>query len=221
MPIDYNAIEELLRQVEGPCQSRGYIPCRPWAYPARGLNYIGRETGDPRGVPAYISGKWRGLVAMGASGVTIATGCDLGQTDLPTLKEYGLPCAITDHFIHYLGKKRDRALQALYEEPLYITPEQAAEVDAAAHRGYLKKYVIPAYGRDSMFVFNDLPGPAQAVIMSVCFQKGCGGVARDWPRLWGYLTSGQWQKAHDELETGFTQYTNRRKQEAQYLRKIL
>lgn len=199
--LDMPYIEAFLSKVEGPRQTRGYIPC-----------FLGSGTANYRG-----EGDPSRYRAMGASGVTIATGCDLGQTTRKTLLSWGLPDAVASLYSFYFGKRKDQAIAALHSRPLTITAEAAAATDLAVHTGYLNRLVRPAFERASSLKFNDLPSQAQAVVMSVCFQKGCGGVARDWPILWGALTSGNWQLASRELMTGFRDYRTRRLEEGKLL----
>lgn len=206
--MDMTRISAFLARVEGPVQVRGYIPCYK----------IGGGTANYRGGPDPQS-----YQAMGASGVTIATGCDLGQTDEKTLLAYGLSRDIAKIFRPYYGKKRHKAIEALYRAPLAISGAHAKELNLAVHKGYLDAWVRPAWEKaarvhDPSASFDALPPQAQDVIMSVCFQKGCGGVARDWPKLWGYLTTRDWRRASEELNNGFRQYVSRRKTEGAHLR---
>lgn len=204
---DIKYISEFLTRVEGPRQTRGYIPC--FVRTGGTANYKGDA--DP-GI----------YTVMGASGVTIATGCDLGQTTLDTLREYGIhKQALLQTLVPYIGLKKSAAINALYKKPLMISMEDAEIIDHAVHGGYLDKYVRPAYDRDSSVKFDDLPKQAQAVVMSLCFQKGCGGVRRDWPKTWKYLTTQNWAAASHELQYGFTQYKNRRRIEGQLLEELV
>lgn len=198
---DLQFISNFLSKVEGRRQTRGYIPCHTRTGSA---NYLG-------------SGNPANYTAMGASGVTIATGCDLGQTDRETLLGYGLDAGICDQFQPYIGKKKGSAILALHKAPLIITEFAAEKTDLAVHSGYLARYVRPAFEKASGVSFDSIPREAQAVIMSVCFQKGCGGVRKDWPRLWGYLIRQDWPGAARELLTGFKQYRNRRREEGKLL----
>ena len=157
---------------------------------------------------------------MGASGVTIATGCDLGQTDTDTLHTYGLPSSIINQLRPYIGLRKSDALRKLADMPLVIAHDTAALLDECVHAGYLQKYVEPAYNRASSVKFADLPKQAQAVVFSVCFQKGCGGVRRDWPKVWQYLTTQNWPAAAAELQNGFYQYVCRRRAEGALLREL-
>lgn len=216
MAIDLAYIDEFLARVEGPCQRCGYVPARRLC-DGRGRNYIGADGVTAPGVPHAASGDPAAFAAMGASGVTIATGCDLGQTDAGTLAAYGLDAGIATRFGPYLGRRKAAALKALHIQPLRLGEAEARAVDAAVHAGYLRRHVIPAWERAAPAAFAELPREAQAVIMSCCFQKGCGGVRRDWPKLWGHLIRLDWQAAANELTRGFTQYRERRAAEGRLL----
>lgn len=216
---DIAYISDFLARVEGPRQRRGYVPSnrRP---DGKGRNYIGPAGTEPLGVQFPATGNPADFQAMGASGVTIATGCDLGQTDAATLSGYGLAEDIIRQFTPYLGLKKSAALNKLFAAPLVISGADATATDHAVHAGYLDRYVRPAYDRDSSVPFDELPKQAQAVIFSCCFQKGCGGVRRNWPRTWGYLTTQNWCKAADELIHGFRQYAQRRAIEGRLLKEL-
>lgn len=192
-------LSPLLLQVEGPCVTEGYIPCRPG-------NFYGRAYQDPS---MYV--------AFGVSGVTIGTGVDLGQTDAATLRGYRAPENLIVTFAPYIGLKASRAILKLSQLPLKIPSKDAILLDAAVHSGYLARYVIPAYEKASGKSWDTLPDRAAAVIFSCCFQKGCGGVRRDWPTLWRHFCNQDWAAAEHELITGFKQYTSRRQTEGRWL----
>lgn len=205
MPLNLTFMQAFLNRpgIEGPRRTRGYIPARPG-------NFLGKAGQDPAR-----------YTAIGASGVTLATGCDLGQTDAPTLRAYGLEPAIVNQLLPYTGKKRGTAIALLQRLPLTVSPETAQAIDAAVHLGYLKRFVRPAFETAAGVRFEDLPAQAQAVIFSCCFQKGCAGVRRDWPKLWAYLTRRDWLAAARELQHGFTQYTARRRMEGELLASVV
>lgn len=218
---DIKYISDFLTRVEGPRQRRGYVPCYVKSS-GKGKNYIGRAGTPDNGVEFPVTGSPLLYRAMGASGVTIATGCDLGQTDIPTLKGYGLAdIELLDILKPYIGKKKDDALLKLFDSSLLISAEQACVLDNAVHKGYLDKYVRPAYDRDSKKRFDDLPEQAQAVVFSCCFQKGCGGIRRDWPKTWKYFTTQDWNSAAYELQHGFASYKGRRTVEGKLLEELL
>lgn len=198
-------ISEFLKRVEGSF-TRLYIPC--FKKTGGSANYFGGANPE-------------NYTAMGASGCTIGVGCDLGQTNGAELLEYGLDPAIADIFDPYYGKKRDVAIRALHKSPLTVSQTVADAMSYAVHTGYLNKYARPAYDKDAKIKFDNLPLQAQAVVMSVCYQKGVGGVRRDWPRTWRYLTSGDWMRAASELKFGFSSYVGRRRIEGELLEELL
>lgn len=202
---DIEYIRAFLATVEGEQATRGYIPC--FLKGGGSANFTG--SGDP--------GRY---IAMGQSGITIATGCDLGQTDRATLTAYGLDPAITALLSPCFGLRKDKAIAWLARYPLSITRAQAQALDDAVHDGYLRRYVIPAWEKASGKSFADQPRQAQAVIMSLCFQKGCAGVRRDWPITWKHLVACNWKAAARELVTGFRQYAGRRRKEGKLLEEI-
>lgn len=198
--IAMDKIVEFLWEVEGKRKLVGYVPCYEG-------NYNGSRKPD-------------GYTPMGASGVTIGTGVDLGQTDAVELRGYGLGARAVQIYEPYLGRRRVAALDALYKRPLQVSESVAIETDQAVHGGYLRTYVIPAYDKASPVPFKELPWQAQAVVMSLCYQKGCGGVRRDWPKTWKYLTTQDWCKASHELQYGFTQYVGRRRKEGKLVEQL-
>lgn len=201
MALDLDFICEFLGKMEG-FFTVGYIPC--YLKAGGSANYKGGPNPDR-------------YEAMGQSGVTIATGCDLGQTDAKTLAAYGLCERIIGIYAPYLGKRKDRAIRQLHAAPLAVSYENARATDQAVHGGYLRRSVIPVYEKDSGKKFADIPREAQAVIMSICFQKGVGGTRRGAPKTWKHLCEGNWQAAANELLTGFTQYKSRRQAEGRLL----
>lgn len=188
--------------VEGRRQTRAYVPARPH-------NFTGAKRQSPRQ-----------FTAIGASGVTIATGVDLGQTSAAELAAYGLEPGLGLRLAPWLGLKRQAAIDKLARMPLTISGDLAARLDRAVHEGYLRRHVRPAFEKASGASFDSLPREAQAVIFSCCFQKGCRGVASDWPILWGSLIRQDWQAASHELLTGFRQYVGRRRKEGLLLARL-
>lgn len=209
MPIESRYISEFLSTVEGPCQTVGYIPCNKVG--GGTANYKGK--GDPE--------QYR---AMGVSGVTIATGCDLGQTTLGTLTGYGLDEGIAHQLAPYIGLKQGAALRKLHRLPLTVALVTANAIDRAVHAGYLHTYVIPAYDNFSpKHKFSYLPKQSQAVVMSLCFQLGCGGLKRRAPKTWAALCRGDWADASERLCNAslWEGYQGRRKQEGLLLKEVV
>lgn len=70
---------------------------------------------------------------VGHSGVTIASGFDLGSKSVGDLKALGLPTALVETLTPYLGLKLQDAVNKLSEKPLSISGADAALISSAAH----------------------------------------------------------------------------------------
>lgn len=207
MPIAIASITEFLRRpgIEGPQQVRGYIPCRP-------RNYYGD-------VPTT------GYIAIGASGVTIATGVDLGQREADEMIAWGLSEGIVNALRPYIGAKKRAAaaIAALHRLPLSVSRETADEIDAAVHAGYLRSYILPLYDAAAARPFADLPPQAQAAIMSLCYQRGPAWPRRHAPNTWAAFLRGDWADASRRLRTRsyWDGYQDRRALEGKHLSELL
>lgn len=147
------------------------------------------------------------------SGVTIASGVDLGQMQASQLTS--LPPDLQALLAPYLGLRRADAVAALQATPLTITPAQADALDALA-RGGAVTFIQQLYDRaTSAGGFNALPAQAQTVIASVSFQYGNLGVRC--PKFWGTCVAQNWAGAVHELQNFGDAYPTRRTREAAYL----
>lgn len=154
------------------------------------------------------------------SGVTIATGFDLGQRNEKDLRALGLNIALINKFKPYLGVKGQSAQALLKKSPLIINSIQAKEVDKAvksSHVNQLKLKYNTALGNKKKFI--DLPHQAQTVITSVSFQYGVGLNTRA-PKFWKAVTSQDWKEAIKILKAFGDAYPTRRRKEAALLEKI-
>lgn len=206
MPINIPCIRAFLNRpgIEGPQQVRGYIPCH-WTR-GRTRNYTGQPHPEE-------------YTAMGASGVTIGTGVDLGQTNADTLRGAGVADGIVNCLLPYLGLKREAAVRKLHELPLTVSRATADVLDNAViglHAGR----IAARYNQDSpVAAFADLPPQAQAVIVSLLYQLGCTGGPRRAPHTWAALLAGDWRDAAARLGKGslWEGYQARRALEGKYL----
>ncbi len=206
MPIHFREISDVLHRFEGPRQVRGYIPC---ALTTGGTaNYTGGAHPD-RYVP------------MGVSGVTIGTGVDLGQTDADTLRGMGVPDAVIQRLVPYLGKRKADAVQALHELPLVISTADADVLDAAMLKHHVGK-ISARYDRDAgQGAFDKLPWQAQAVIVSIQYQRGVNSPSK-YPNTWAALVRRDWADAAARLQNGglWSGYQSRRAAEGRILEEL-
>ncbi|MDR2051131.1 MAG: pesticin C-terminus-like muramidase [Deltaproteobacteria bacterium] len=192
MPVRTDYIRSVLERFEGRRVSAGYVPA------------------DASGKP------------LGSSGVTVATGLDLGQQTVASLEGMGLPAALIDRFRPYLGARQEEARNMLAQSPLTLTPEEVERTDAAVHAKYIDE-TAELFGRAG---FETAPGDVQAVAVSLHYQFGSPW-RRASPALgaaFEALRRGEYAAAADLLEdpSGWSpphrQYLARRKAEAMLLR---
>lgn len=155
------------------------------------------------------------------SGVTIATGFDLGQRTKADLRALGLPLSLIDTLAPYLGVIRMDAQRLLKDAPLRISLLEAALIDTAVKREHIMQLVAD-YARSShntrKIEFFSLPAEAQTAIASVAFQYGTLGRAA--PRFWKAASSQDWAAAERELRNFGDLYPTRRNLEADLLARL-
>lgn len=148
------------------------------------------------------------------SGVTIATGFDLGARNRNDLVKLGLPESLVERFTPYLGFKRYLAQDKLDDLPLSITEADARLIDQAVRIAKLRA-LEAAWIEDTQTLFSDLPNGVQTVIASVSFQYG--SLAKRCPKFWRACTSRDWGAAVKELLNFGDDYKTRRQIEGGYL----
>ena len=165
--IDVPFIRQFLEEVEGKGFARGYVPK------------------DGRGEP------------LGASGVTVGTGVDLGQQSRASLLEMGVPQDLVDKLAPYLGQQRREAVCLLARRPLTLTQGEVDTLDAIVHARYIDE-TARLFGREA---FEAAPREAQAVAVSLHYQFGRPS-RKDWPGLgntWRALQQGRYADAAARL----------------------
>lgn len=147
------------------------------------------------------------------SGVTIATGFDLGARNERDLRKIGLSAVLIGKLYPYLGRKSTNAYEYLQQHPLNISENEGKIIDIGVKSQLIEKLVV-RYNEDSPLAFNDLPACWQTVIASVEFQYG--SIRKACPKFWIYVTHQQWDTAINELMDFGDSYPSRRRQEAEY-----
>lgn len=165
----------------------------------------------------------RGGVSLGASGVTIGMGCDLGALDQSALDALDLPQALKDELKPYLARKGVDAQNSLAAAPLHLPPDDVDRLNAAvqwAQIEALRRAYDQATGPEVHF--DDLPAAAQTVIASVKFQWGNIWSARHKSpavrEFWRAATARDWRSMQTLLRSWMPlTYKTRRDKEANYL----
>jgi hypothetical protein len=152
------------------------------------------------------------------SGVTIATGVDLGQMSIAQLNRWALDPALTAKLSPYIGLRQAAAVNFLAANPLTVTDAECTEIDTAA-RAEFTAQLAAAYNKASAVKFDAIPDRAQTVTASVSYQYGSLAVAA--PRFWGDVTRQDWPATLAELRNFGDAYSTRRNKEADYLAPIV
>lgn len=158
-------------------------------------------------------------VSVSKSGVTIATGFDLGQRKESDLKTLGFTSSLIKKLKPFLLVKGTEAKELLKKTKLVITSTEANTIDKAvklSHVSRLKaKYNSAAKNSKK---FGDIPTQAQTVIASVSFQYGTN-LDLSTPNFWKAVISQDWTEAVKLLKNFGDAYPTRRNKEASLLEK--
>ena len=160
-------------------------------------------------------------VGTSDSGVTIATGVDLGARTAKEIDNWPLTDpALKERLKAYADLKGAAAAAKLEEMPLVISEKEAIQIETAA-AGPIFDAVRDAYDKAvGENAFQGLPDEAQTVLASLAYQYG-PNLAKRTPNFWRLACQGDWQACVDELENFGDRYPPRRRKEAALLRAVL
>lgn len=202
--------KSVVAEKEGGRHLRGYLLVKGRR------NYLGEEPWDER---------W---MVMEQSGVTIATGFDLGRHSWADIKRLEIAESLRGEnsklkpFAKLPGAE---AGKMLYEKKgLTITPEEALSIDLAKPVDVLKKLALyyekarPGDGTP----FYSLPIEIRTAIFSFAYQYGPNGQSyygSHSSQFWKHVTAQNWTGAIAVLESYKEQHVERRRHEASLIRK--
>lgn len=156
---------------------------------------------------------------VGKSGMTIATGFDVGQMSEEELMRSSLSDDIKATLQPYVGKKGKDALFVANEFGTpNITKDQSQMIDAYSHKRTLDSLKVN-YNKTSGKDFDDLSSEQQTVIASVGFQYG-SNLKSATPGFWKQVTTDDWEGAHSNLRDFGDDYSSRRNLEADLIKPI-
>jgi hypothetical protein len=171
-------------------------------------------------------------VVAGRSGLSIATGFDIGQLSAKQLEALHFSTVLYDLFSPFVNHrftkmshaKAAKAIAAIGAPVPVITKSQADEIDCIVHLDHLKAAIV-AWDRDrkpGIPKFTMLPVAWQTVLFSRTFHIGKGmSRSKIAHKFYAAATSGHWKKAIEELRNfpvTASWYKARVIQEADYLR---
>ena len=144
------------------------------------------------------------------SGVTIASGFDLGARVLKDLK--GLPQDIIDVLTPFLSLRGAEAQEVASN--LNVSEDQAKIINEFAKSEAITN-LRTEWENTTGTSFDDLSKEKATVLASVAFQYG--NLEKATPNFWKQTTSGDWEGAYNNLLNFGDRYDSRRKNEANYL----
>lgn len=148
------------------------------------------------------------------SGVTIASGVDLGARSIQGLLSLGLPDYIVAQLAPYCGFKRYDAIAKLRNAPLKLSEEECKLLDHCVRRRRLK-LLEARWAKAAKQPWSYLSTAQRTVLVSVSFQYGSMPVKC--PKFWALVTAGNWKGAISELRNFGDNYRSRRELEADLL----
>ncbi len=131
------------------------------------------------------------------SGVTVATGIDLGQRSSAELKDLGLPDSLIEKVSPYLGKKDSTAKNYLKSNPLELSQDEADLLDSAISQK-ISSQVSDKYYEATGQELSDLPEEAKIVLESLAYNFG-PNLDQKLPTLWSHVTNNDWEGVQDFL----------------------
>lgn len=155
------------------------------------------------------------------SGVTIATGIDLGARSESDIERLDIPTDLKKKLKPYAGKKGKTATDYLKKNPLIIATGDAYNLDKAVKKSMvdilISKYDAAVEATNTIdcgtrIRFVHLPRSVQTAIASIAFQYG--SLESKTPKFWQQITEQRWQVAIDNLRNFGDAYPTRRKLEA-------
>lgn len=154
------------------------------------------------------------------SGVTIATGVDLGARTLKEIGKWPVTDDLKIKLAPYVGRKGQDALNLLRELPLEVTEDEATQIETAVC-GPIFDQLREAYDKKvGPDAFHHLPDEAQTVLASLAYQYG-PNLAKRAPKFWGLACKADWPACVNELVNFGDRYPTRRRKEAKLLRQAL
>lgn len=153
------------------------------------------------------------------SGVTVATGVDIGQMSADRIDRLDIPPALKEKLKPYAGVTGQEAAAFLALRPLSITKDEAERLDRSV-KGDAAAAIRAGYdravgGTAGLKRFDDLSDGIQTVICSVGFQYG--NLAGRTPNFWRACTEQRWRDVLNELRNFGDRYPTRRNKEADLL----
>ena len=170
----------------------------------------------------YVLVKKNGIV-IGRSGVTVATGFDIGQLSVEEIKKYGFSDGVQNKITPYALKIKSVAVDFLKNNPLSITKSEAMEIDYLVKAKHLSSAIDKWNSMKPLSTtsFIELTPAQQTVIFSRTFHQGVSFPTKTISKeFYTNALNGNWIEAEQSLrsyDTNAAYYINRVNKEADLL----
>lgn len=184
---------DFISSLEGSLVTKGYVP-------------VNRKTG----------------MVIGHSGVTIATGYDIGQHSPEQIREIPLEPEIQKRLLPYSLLQGKPAILALRRKPLNITLDEAKIIARHTKETTLAQ-IEQLYKRSTGKDFAELPDAAQTVVLSLGINFGTA-LDRSLPNTWATICRRDWVGLVEKLlsfPSKNKELASRREREGVYLRSFV
>lgn len=180
------------------------------------FNFIAKNEGECE-LTGYVPDAKRSQ-----SGVTVATGFDLGARNEQDLARLGIKKNLIGKLKPYLGVKGLQAKTLVTRNPLNISQTDCLAIDIAVKTHFKEQMKVryDSAANRGPLSFRQLPKEAATVLMSVAFQYGLN-LRSATPSFWSQMVEQRWSDAVQNLENFGDRYSSRRKREANLLKGIL
>lgn len=159
-------------------------------------NFISANEGNQK-TTAYVLKDSQG-VPLQKSGVTIATGFDIGAHSVNDLRSLQLPESLINKLAPFTGLKGSAAVSYYDSHPkLTILDSEANAIDSAAH-AHTVTNLAAAYDKatNTPGAFYGLPARTQTAFADVAFQYGTNLAAQGAaPKFWGAMVARDFESA--------------------------
>lgn len=140
----------------------------------------------------------------GKSGVTVATGVDIGQMSENQVRGLGLSNDLTNRLLPYANKQRSAAEAALKKKPLNISQEEADALDEVVQERHLQATRDEWNRRrpEGGTAFEDLSSAQQTVLLSRTYHQGVGMPdIRTSRAFYNDAQHGRWEEVESDLRS--------------------
>lgn len=131
---------------------------------------------------------------IGVSGVTIASGVDLGQMSKEELKYLPISETLKLKLRLYTDVEGPVGILLLNERPLTITQEEADQLDEAIYSKTVGT-LVRLYNKFSTIPFCEIPNKAKTALASIAINRGphFGAIGGAYTDIWTASTKQDWK----------------------------